>query len=336
MKKTFYLHIGGSKTGSTSFQQSLHLNNGILQEKDLFVPSQFNHQGCHNDIVFYNDDAWQAIFAEFANSNYRAGVISSELITAKVGIENTFRNLESAALEQELLFVARNPMEVLLSHYSDRVCQFGDSLELDEYIQDRLLYLFPSYRYPQFMDSFKSYDLNLDKFGEKFANLNCKKIVIIYDNRVNENLFKQLNIDFTPSFDFSNTSVRISTLFYIKRVIENLNNSYSGKLNSLNRTAIARWISQEILTIQIGPKVMDVGLPKELINSLSFKKNSIQALKNNFGWKIFGDQDLNFELARNAIPMKEWNSLGQEGADAISITHKMDEKIKTIAELFDL
>ena len=153
MKKKLVIHVGPHKTGTTTIQNGLVINDALFKDNGVNVVSSKNIKNInrfHHEIAWYFlEDSRCSIdekdFIDFIDSvlasNCNRSIVSSEdfsllnpqqISSLKEKIETNSFGL----VDVEIVFVLRNPLAILVSMYDGRLDVFG--LEFEDFCKQRI------------------------------------------------------------------------------------------------------------------------------------------------------------------------------------------------------
>ena len=136
MNKTLYIHPGWSKTGTSALQKSLHQNREALLKNGILYPVEFQWKdhAHHNFALAFKGNsgpysseingkqALSILQTEIKNASVPKVLISSELSPLYFRNKNFLEFVKSHFDEVRLIFTVRFQSELLLSLFSQLVC----------------------------------------------------------------------------------------------------------------------------------------------------------------------------------------------------------------------
>jgi hypothetical protein len=187
------------------------------------------------------------------------------------------------------LFVRRDPIQILLSHWADRVAQYGDSFSFSEYVDIRVRTPWVPGRYPFWQEYFTG-DLDLNVLGEKFANITGRKVFLNYTNNVVEDLLEIVGI--SGSIDRTlrvNKSPGIGTVLLIRELI----GTTIPKVGRVSYTSLmncARYLSGYLTEFDQTPSPTRLPVPSSVISMYPFLVSRKNYLEDRYGWEKLNDR----------------------------------------------
>lgn len=143
-----YLHIGAFKTGSTYIQSSLRKNRGVLAQSGLIYPEGTERPGMEDqawtggNAGYLFDTAQKAnkIIGASMQKDCRGLILSNEGMLTMLGKDGTRKILRDTIRlhrfsETRVLLYLRDPMQLGVSYWLQRVKGHGESDPLDDFLR---------------------------------------------------------------------------------------------------------------------------------------------------------------------------------------------------------
>jgi cytidylate kinase len=140
MPKTIYIHVGMSKTGTTSIQQMLAKNEDLLSQSGILFPKWARKNGIgHHSLAAYikqgkdEDDALK-LKAEVGSSKHQKVIVSSELFERMS--EDKWRALGQffSPYRVKIIIYLRRQDDAIISMYNDLVKKHALDLTFSDYL----------------------------------------------------------------------------------------------------------------------------------------------------------------------------------------------------------
>lgn len=337
MSKNLILHVGGPKTGTKSFQEYLYSMAPTLAMHDILVPNLFSDRGCNNELVSLGDKAWQILSDYFRESKYKTLVLSSELMSCykeTPKILNTFFK----DINIDIVFVSRPPGDIIISHYFDRVTEFGDTFTLQQYSVDRLRWLYPSYRYA-FHQLFPSFDINLLEFASHFDNVKAEKHLLIWDKNILFSLSRIIGSDLsnnTPSMPLKSlhTRVDIGTMFCVRDLVSTAISKELVNSDFSTRRELARYCTKRILAEASIEQSARISTTLELNELFEGYLSNIEVMCDRYEWTMSGSNVIDSEVQDDLVNFIEFEKLGIGHANEIAKMNSLETLIDEFTSLY--
>lgn len=287
-KCSIIIHIGGQKTGSTSFQKHLLLNQAQMERSGIGTFNCFYDElGSHNKIADYVEThplPYVQLGYEASSRTEKTLILTSELLC-----HLDVRKLQSLSNLAEIynitwLFVRRNPIEILLSHWADRVSRYGDTISFSNYVDVRVHTPWMPGRYP-FSDKYFTGDLDLKVLGDKFHNLPGLKTYANYNTNVVNDLLEYVGIsrpgDTTARIG---KSPGIGSVLLIREVIAT-NILKLGRVSYSDLMQCARYLTAYLAEFDQTPSPTKLPMPSSILSRHPFLMDSQNYLEKLYGWE---------------------------------------------------
>lgn len=337
MSKNLILHVGGPKTGTKSVQEFLYSTAPTLAMHDILVPNFFSDRGCNNELIFQGEKSWQILSDYFRESRFKTLFLSSELMSCYLEtpqILNTFFK----DIKVDIVFVSRPPGEVIMSHYFDRVTEFGDTFTLQQYSVDRRRWLFPSHRY-SLHHLFPSLDINLLEFASHFDAVNAEKHLLIWDKNVASSLLRIIVSDLSSDiFSMPLTSmhnrVDVGTLFCVRDLVSTSLSKSSINSDFSTRRELAKFCTKKILAeTSLKPSVR-ISTTIELNELFEGYLSDIEVMCDRYEWTMSGSKVIESEVQDDLVNFMEFEQLGISLANEIIKMNSLGTLIDEFTSLY--
>ena len=333
IEKTFFIHAGGSKTGSSALQNFFEINYSRLESVGFAYENRLNIQSEYEINSGNGMQLFNVLSANGSNENEIDNLVLSyfgkcqnaicsseyfaELIESHWGklIESTQR----LNVRLEVIFCIRNVIPYFLSTYDQVIKSHGGCISFDEWVKDAKWQHAESLisitkKLPVSSTNVIHYDSNRKSLIEVFLNIlgvsNSFSIDPIEQNRlINRSLnqeerevLKGLNKRFGETFsnELSNLIIRSNPdaqgepAIYSKNTCDFLEISFKEQVDWINNTFFN---SQKVLSIL--PKVLD---KKSSIQKPAHKKNKITKLETLIlAWSLNKLQTIRKETTTNIL-----------------------------------
>jgi cytidylate kinase len=142
MQKTIYIHVGMSKTGTTSIQQMLAKNEDLLSQSGILFPKSARKNGIgHHSLAAYikqgkDEDHALKLQAEVSNSKHKKVVVSSELFERMS--EGKWRALGQffSPYRVKIIIYLRRQDDAIISMYNELVKKHALDLTFADYLKN--------------------------------------------------------------------------------------------------------------------------------------------------------------------------------------------------------
>lgn len=337
MSKNLILHVGGPKTGTKSFQEYLYSTAPTLAMHDILVPNLFSDRGCNNELVFQGEKAWRILSDCFRESRYKTLVLSGELMSCYIETPQIL-NKFFKDINIDIVFVSRPPGNTVMSHYFDRVTEFGDTFTLQEYSADRLRWLYPSHRHA-FHQLFPSFDINLLKFASHFDNVKAAKHLLIWDKNILFSLLRIIGSDFSsdiPSMPLKimHNRVDVGTMFCVRDLVSTA--LAKGLVNSdfSTRRELARYCTKRILAEASVEPSARISTTLELNELFEGYLSDIEVMCDRYEWTMSGSNVIYSEVQDDLVNFIEFEKFGISHANEIAKMNSLETLIDEFTSLY--
>lgn len=198
MRKNIYLHIGWSKTATTTIQSGLEINQDVFRNNNFLVAKSGFDQGQHHNLAYqllnisghhYFNPKYGTLDdlkSEIKKSKFQNILISSEIFhNANLIQIKELHDLVGSLGEVKIIVYLRSPDEYLASMWIELVKKGMYKNEFDQYLKEEL--------------SKNIYLDVLDRWGEVFGNGN---ILVRRFNKNNDN--RHVFLQFLETLGLSN------------------------------------------------------------------------------------------------------------------------------------
>ena len=134
--KKIFLHLGMTKTGSTSLQMFFHNNRDVISKKGIFYPETIKKKVNHHNLIFQKENR-DFLISQIENTNYDSYVISSEnLYKYFIPTVPDFNEIISKYDVYPIIYLRRQETWIQ-SIYQQLVCQWEFKFKgnIDEFIE---------------------------------------------------------------------------------------------------------------------------------------------------------------------------------------------------------
>ena len=295
--KELYLHIGGQKTGSTAFQHYVKSNAYLLETQGtLYLDPGSIVEGLETSLLWQDIDLEEfgkTLNRRIQDSELNTFLLSSELL-CHLNVEQLVsitRHLKDVVISW--IYVHREPSQVLLSHWADRVTLFGDGLDFADYVPIRIKSPFIPGRQPLF-ETVRSGDLDLLVIATKLKGFPGIKNLFTYSPDVVFDLIKFINpaheINTEQSHERIHISPGIATTYLCIEYLGLAFRLLGARLPYKAFIGASRLIRDVLSPFDLSVKTSQINVKSSLLQDYPFLVPDLSRLRKEFNWNLLSSQ----------------------------------------------